>query len=313
MLSEKPWKSEAILRLGLSLFICQFLGALALAVARFFSSGPRPNVATFCAMAIGSLAACGVVLFLIRKPWDEVGFTRRAMYLIGLIYVGLILGAFVAHFAGSAAADPTAVRTVVAALSFQGATLVLVHRLLREHELGWMAGFGLSENLARAVIYGGLAACAFLPMGQVLQMVSAEILTRLHVSFQSQAAVEALKNSVAWYDRTAMGVMAIGLAPVAEELLFRGLLYPAVKAAGFPRLALWGTSLFFALIHFNLATFLPLLLLALVLTWLYEQTGNLLAPIVAHATFNALQFAIFYLLPVVAKSPEFLRRLGGCG
>ena len=75
------------------------------------------------------MAACGGVLFLIRKPWDEVGFTRRAMYLIGLVYVGLILGAFVTHLAGSAAADPTAGRTVVAALSFQGATLVLVHRL----------------------------------------------------------------------------------------------------------------------------------------------------------------------------------------
>ena len=87
----------------------------------------------------------------------------------------------------------------------------------------------------------------------------------------------------------------------------------AVKAAGFPRLALWGTALFFALIHFNLATFLPLLLLALVLTWLYEKTGNLLAPIAAHAAFNALQFAIFYLLPVATEKYEWLRRLGGGG
>ena len=57
----------------------------------------------------------------------------------------------------------------------------------------------------------------------------------------------------------------------------------------------------------------PLLLLALVLTWLYEQTGNLLAPILAHATFNALQFAIFYLMPVAMEKFEWLRRLGGNG
>ena len=49
------------------------------------------------------------------------------------------------------------------------------------------------------------------------------------------------------------------LAPVAEELLFRGILYPAIKQAGFPRLALWGTSLLFAAMHMNLVTFVPLL------------------------------------------------------
>ncbi len=301
------------MRLGLSLFICQFLGTLGLAVARYFSGQPQVNVWLFCALTAGSVASSGAALFLVRKPWMLEGFSHRAFYLIGFVYVGLILGAFVAHYAGTSGAAPTAARTVVAALSFQGAALVLVHRFLRDHESGWVAGFGLSTNGPRAVIYGVLIAGAFLPVGQILQSVSAEIMTHLHVSFESQVAVQALKSSVSWFDRSVMGVVAIGLAPVAEELLFRGLLYPAVKAAGFPRLALWGTALFFALIHFNLATFLPLLLLALVLTWLYEKTGNLLAPIAAHAAFNALQFAIFYLLPVATEKYEWLRRLGGGG
>ena len=138
------------MRLGLSLFICQFLGALGLAVARYFSGAHRLNAGLFCALAAGSVASCGAALFLVRKPWNLEGFTRRAMYLMGFVYVGLILGAFVAHFAGSNGADHNAARTVVAALSFQGAALVLVHRFLREHELGWAAGFGLFTNGPRA-------------------------------------------------------------------------------------------------------------------------------------------------------------------
>jgi len=59
-------------------------------------------------------------------------------------------------------------------------------------------------------------------------------------------------------------------------------------------LALWGTAGLFALIHFNLLTFLPLMALALVLTYLYERTNNLLAPIAAHSFFNALNFGLLY-------------------
>jgi hypothetical protein len=57
---------------------------------------------------------------------------------------------------------------------------------------------------------------------------------------------------------------------------------------GFPRLALWSTSLVFAAIHGNLSAFVPLVVLAVVLALLYEYTDNLLAPITAHATFNAV-------------------------
>jgi hypothetical protein len=77
------------------------------------------------------------------------------------------------------------------------------------------------------------------------------------------------------------GVVAIVVAPVVEEILFRGILYPAIKELGRPRLALWGTAILFALSHENAMSLLPLTFLALVLTWLYERTDNLLAPIAA--------------------------------
>jgi membrane protease YdiL (CAAX protease family) len=86
------------------------------------------------------------------------------------------------------------------------------------------------------------------------------------------------------------------LAPVTEEALFRGILYPVIKQTGHPRLALWGTALAFAGIHMNVVTFVPLAVLALMLTALYEWTNNLLAPITAHVVFNALNFAMLLVL-----------------
>jgi membrane protease YdiL (CAAX protease family) len=38
--------------------------------------------------------------------------------------------------------------------------------------------------------------------------------------------------------------------------------------------------------------FVPLLFMAVILTFLYETTENLLAPIVTHALFNATNFAL---------------------
>ena len=60
-------------------------------------------------------------------------------------------------------------------------------------------------------------------------------------------------------------------------------------------MALWGTSILCAAVHFTLPIFLPLLLLALLLVWLYEQTDNLLAPLAAHMLFNAANLVIFFL------------------
>ncbi len=95
--------------------------------------------------------------------------------------------------------------------------------------------------------------------------------------------------------RVYLGFFTVVLAPVAEEFIFRGMLYPLVKQLGWPRLALVGTSFAFAAIHLDAAIFAPLFVLALALTWLYEFTDNLLAPIVAHSLFNAANLAILLL------------------
>ena len=295
MLSAKPWKSEAILRLGLSLFIGQFLGGLGLAVMSYYAGNRQLTAWIFFALTVSSAAACIAALFTIRKPWELPGFTRQFLLLIFFVYLGLTLGAFVQHYAGRGPGETGTLRTVVSALSFQGLGLLFVRRFLREHGSTWSDGFGFKTGGTIALLYGVLAACVFLPVGQFLQMASTALMARLHVTVGVQAPVQALQNSSTWLDFAALGVVTIALAPLAEEILFRGILYPALKQAGFPRLALWGPSLVFAAIHLNLASFLPLLVLALMLTWLYKKTGNLLAPIAAHSLFNVLNFVRFLL------------------
>lgn len=197
-------------------------------------------------------------------------------------------------------ADPNVGRTIISALSFQLIIIGLAWRFLREHQVGWRNGFGFQRDLPKAIGLGAMAVGLFLPIGWGLMSFSLTMMEKFGFEPSVQLAMLALKNSSTTLQLVALGFATIVLAPVAEEVLFRGVLYPTIKQHGFPRAALWGTSVVFALIHFNVAIFVPLLLLAFLLVWLYEKTDNLLAPIAAHATFNAVNFAMFFLMKDVA-------------
>ncbi|TMP97591.1 MAG: CPBP family intramembrane metalloprotease [Verrucomicrobia bacterium] len=105
-----------------------------------------------------------------------------------------------------------------------------------------------------------------------------------------QTSVQVLQTSASVGPQIFLAILAVFVAPVTEELLFRGILYPFIKQRGYPNLALWGTAVLFGALHLNLMTFVPLTFLGVVLAWLYDTTDNLAAPIFAHSLFNLANF-----------------------
>lgn len=87
--------------------------------------------------------------------------------------------------------------------------------------------------------------------------------------------------------RAMMAFAVVVLAPVCEEVLFRGYIYGATKRFTDRFFACVFSSLLFGLVHYNINALLPLLFLAVLLTIAYEMTGSLWAPISIHALFNA--------------------------
>lgn len=86
-------------------------------------------------------------------------------------------------------------------------------------------------------------------------------------------------------------VVTLVLAPVAEEVLFRGLVFGGLLQFGLlPAMA--GSSLLFAAWHLSLAL-LPLLGVGAVLSWLYHRSASLWQPITFHAIFNTVAFVQF--------------------
>lgn len=300
MLSGKLWKPDAIVRLLLSVFVCVFAGSLLASLRHYPGTGGALTAKLFFPLTAVSIGCLVASLILINKPWRLEMFERRLTAVLICFCVGFLAGAWVQRVSGDSAAESSTGRIIITTLSIYGAGLILVVRFLREHQMSWAEGFGFTNRRSRAVLLGILIALIFLPVGWGLQQASAQVMTHVpHFKLQpqEQPVIHALRvaASCGW-DRLALGVIAILLAPVAEEIFFRGILYPAIKQAGYPRVALWGTALFFAGVHVNAVTFVPLAVLALVLTALYERTNNLLAPITAHAMFNAMNFATLFLL-----------------
>lgn len=87
------------------------------------------------------------------------------------------------------------------------------------------------------------------------------------------------------------------LSPIAEELVFRGLMFRRMRENTDAKLAFIYTAGIFGIFHGNFVQMVYGFLMGLMLAWLCEKYGSVLAPIVAHVTANLIAlFATKYHL-----------------
>ena len=92
--------------------------------------------------------------------------------------------------------------------------------------------------------------------------------------------------------RLGMALAASLLAPLAEEIAFRGYLLSALRTHLRPGAAIVGSSVLFACMHMDPVRFPAVLFLGLVLGWLAWRSGSIWPAVAAHAVNNALGSAL---------------------
>jgi membrane protease YdiL (CAAX protease family) len=102
-----------------------------------------------------------------------------------------------------------------------------------------------------------------------------------------QETVEAFRKSVDWGFRILMGFLAIVIAPVTEELIFRGFVYGVAKRYTDRWFATIFSAVMFSIVHMHVGSAPELFVLGVGFALAYEQTGCLLVPIFMHMIFNA--------------------------
>ena len=85
---------------------------------------------------------------------------------------------------------------------------------------------------------------------------------------------------------------AVVIAPVAEEIMFRLVLYNTFRQFFGKRFANLSTSLLFAVFHLRPEQVIPLFILALILQKSLNRSQNILLPITIHSLFNGVMITL---------------------
>lgn len=176
-------------------------------------------------------------------------------------------------------------------LLFYGGLAFLATRFLKEQGLSWQEGFGIQwgrwPSLALPVILTAIV--GWLGANQ-LAKASAFFIEWTGREPETQRMVQLLRESPSIFQLLSIALAALIAAPIVEEILFRGVLYPALSQYWGRTVGVLGNSVVFGVIHWHGMSLVSLIFLGALWTLLYQRTQNLLAPIFAHFLFNLTTF-----------------------
>lgn len=213
--------------------------------------------------------------------------------LLGILFVFLIYGAgLLADVMGDDAKPAEPRRLTAATIWFSTIiqlSMVVVPLALIGRKAGLVSPLGLrgygKPYLIPAMAFAGYFAALVLVAALEILGINGWISEQFG-KFQPQEAVALLQESQDSALIIAMAFAAVVVAPIVEEIFFRGYLYPVTKRFSDRYFAAFVTSLLFALMHGNVHVLPALFILAVIMCVLFELTGSLWAPIALHVIFN---------------------------
>lgn len=155
--------------------------------------------------------------------------------------------------------------------------------------LPWLAGRTLAELGLRWLNVHTL----FTALGGAVAMYAAATLAAgiqyafTHVEPQ-EAAVSLFTSTKSPALIAVFAAIAVVVAPFVEELIFRGFLFNALLRYTPAWLAAAVSGLLFGLFHMSPSAFVPLACSGIVLAYVYYLSGSLVASMLTHALFNAI-------------------------
>ena len=126
-----------------------------------------------------------------------------------------------------------------------------------------------------------------------------ELIEYLGYESMPQEVVKMFGDAVARGDPLELSLLvfnAVILAPLWEELLYRGFFFGLLKSRWGVFPALVFSSAVFSFSHFSLAAFLPLFVVGMAVGYVYYRTRSLYFAIFFHALFNGLSMAVQFIL-----------------
>jgi len=230
-------------------------------------------------------------LFL-RRPWARRDAAGLLVWLFGCYALAILLKPVWDRLSGS---ETVWVILVSALVNVAG--LWLVKRSLARRGLTWRAAFGWSRQAWPARLGSGAAYyLAAMPLVWFYSLVYQGGLRAAGYKAEWQDVAITFVSETSTLARVLLFLLAVGLAPVFEEVLFRGILLPLAARRWGTAVGVAAVSALFAAVHFHLPSLVPLFVIAVAFSLGYVYSGSLVVPVVMHALFNGVNLVLLGLL-----------------
>jgi membrane protease YdiL (CAAX protease family) len=243
----------------------------------------------------GLIVAALLTLYLRRHPLNRSELTQEiARRSWNTLQVGVLLGTllvlyFLVSFVGMFfCEDQIPLVQLITTIVIYSIIVILITLINRKRGSSWEASCGMGAHQLRKLFISPILYLAFIPFLMVISKGYHQLLEYIFgAEVELQEVAQLIAEESSWLKTLYIG-MVILIAPLYEELLFRGIVFPyVVKRTGL----VGGTllvSLFFALLHFHLPSVVPLFLLSAALCLAYWRTGSLWVSIGIHTIFNTV-------------------------
>jgi uncharacterized protein len=247
----------------------------------------------------GNDPGCANVPGRVRSVQPAPSTRPRVRWGIGDFLIAFVVGAVVGGVAGGLVQHGTTLTPTVLVVSLvaqESATIAYLMWASRAKGLGSLrADFGLTVRLEDiGWFFGGLG----------LQL-AALIPTALLVAVHGHAAKQEVVKSAEQAHGIAIPFIVLGvgvLAPLTEELLFRGALLRSMLRRMSPALAVFWSAVVFGLVHEigdpsvgTLVAFPVIVVLGVVSAYQAVRTGDLSRSVMLHVGFNSLTVLLLFL------------------
>lgn len=167
---------------------------------------------------------------------------------------------------------------------------------LRRIDIDSLGGFS-KTTLKRALSTAVVLLLAATPLILVTEMVTQNAFGS---GSSKQEIVDLFNTSRTIGQRVMIIVLAVVVAPISEEFIFRFFIYGVVRRYFGIAVGLVFNSLLFAAAHTHLPSAAPLFVLASCFTLAYEWSGSILVSMAMHSLFNSVQL-IFLAFPELVQ------------
>jgi membrane protease YdiL (CAAX protease family) len=189
-------------------------------------------------------------------------------------------------------------RDLVANFLFTLFVVLFIAAFLKLRGIDIDAQAGLSRaSMKRAVSTGIILLLAAWPLIALAEGITQ---TLLGGGSSKQEIVDLFNSSRTIQQRVMIIVLAVVIAPISEEFIFRFFLYGVVRRYFGIGVGLVFNALLFAAAHTHLPSAAPLFVLGCCFTLAYEWSGSILVSMAMHSLFNSTQL-VFLAFPELVQ------------